>query len=307
VAETISVVVPAYNNAAHLSEALRSILGQSRTPTEIIVVDDASTDGTAEALKPFAGQVKVIRLDKNSGGPARPRNTGLRVATGDFLALFDADDRMLPESLALRAAFLAAHPDIPFVFGNFRNFTGAGPQAGFLDDHTDFQAMAKEPLGDNRYRLRAADAFETLIGDNFIGTPGVMFRRSLLDAVGFFDETLTHCDDIEFWTRVARRFNLGYVDALLFERRLHPGNLSSTAAAHHDKIRFRLRLKKEALSPRAQKTLDDYLAKTFFSIGYDERRQGRRLSAVNHYLKSWSYAPARLSVFKAIARALMPF
>ena len=208
----VSVVIPTYNKAGVLPAAIESVLNQRHKNVEILVVDDGSTDNTAEVVSRYGSHVEYIRMNSNGGSPARPRNVGIRAASGDYVALLDSDDLMLPGKLGEQADFLTEYQDIPFVFTDFRPFQPAeDDEQNFLADHVDFQAMPKIPLRKNWYRLTSSLAYETLIPDTFIGTSSVMFRKKLVDEVGYFDESIAHSDDVEFFFRVARRHDLGFV------------------------------------------------------------------------------------------------
>ena len=119
-APRISVIIPVYNGAAYLGAAIESVLGQSRPPTEIIVVDDGSTDGSAAVAARFGNQVRAIFQEH--GGIGAARNTGVRAAGGDFLAFLDADDLWMPDKLALQLEVFATNPDVDLVFGAARQF-----------------------------------------------------------------------------------------------------------------------------------------------------------------------------------------
>lgn len=283
----VSVIVAAYNQGPYLGEALDSILSQNGPTFEVIVVDDASTDNTPEVLGRYVGRVRTIHLMKNNGGPAAPRNVAIKAAAGEFIAIFDGDDVMLPGKLAEFVAFMDACPDVPFVFSNFRNFQDSGTdEADFLADHDDFRDMRKEKVGEGWYILPQAAAYDILIGDNFIGTSSVVFRRSLVSQVGFFDEKLKRSEDIEYWYRIARRRDLGFIDKVTHRRRLHGSNISSGPAALQAKIDIYRRQDPGRLSAAARRKMNVMLGRLYFSIGYLERRNGRRWPAIRNYLSS---------------------
>jgi glycosyltransferase involved in cell wall biosynthesis len=303
----ISVIIPAYNHAAYLPDTLHSIASQPVADLEVIVVDDGSSDGTAAIAAAFGRNVRCLRIG-HSGGPARPRNIGIQAARGDFIALFDGDDIMLPGKLEEQQAFLAAHPDIPLVFTNFQNFSDDGRKyPDFLRDHLDFQRMPKLPLGGKRYRIPSAAAFDTLIPDTYIGTSGVLMRRSLPDEVGGFDETLSNSDDVDFFFRVARRYDLGYIDCVFHKRRIHSANISSRPQAFASRFRAYSRLQQLPLSDTARRDLNNMLSAILFGAGYAERLHGSRLAAVRYYLASLKHRKPDGRIVLSIVRAMMPF
>ncbi|EGF29874.1 glycosyltransferase family 2 protein [Rhodopirellula baltica] len=113
---TISVVIPAYNAESFLAEAIESCLAQTRQPNQIIVIDDGSTDRTAEVARSFADSVTLVPLERSGAGVAR--NAGLAAATGDYIAMLDADDRMVPNRLQLQMELFEARPEVGIVFGH---------------------------------------------------------------------------------------------------------------------------------------------------------------------------------------------
>jgi glycosyltransferase involved in cell wall biosynthesis len=302
----ISVVIPSYNAAQYLPAAIESVLGQDYKNLEIVVVDDGSSDQTPSIVARYGKFVEYIRLENNGGGPARPRNIGIRAASGDYIALFDSDDLMLPGKLTEEAEFLTEFKDVPLVFTNFRNFSreDEADLPDFLSDHPDFQVMPKIPLKKNWYRLTSSLAYETLIPDTYIGTSSVMFRKRLVEEVGYFDESVSNSDDVEFFFRVARRFDLGYINQVFHRRRIHAKNISSRPKALEAKLRVYSRQQAIPKSAKAERDLGVFLSKVLFSMGYLERRRGARWNAIRYYLRSWAKYKSNPRIFVSMARAL---
>jgi glycosyltransferase involved in cell wall biosynthesis len=305
----VSVIIPSYNHARFLAATLDSVLAQSWRPLEVIVIDDASTDETPEVLAAYADRVRTLRLESNCGGPARPRNTAISLARGKYLSVFDSDDLMHPEKLARQVGFLERFQDIPLVFSDFENFHADGRVERFLHAaHEAFGQMPRRPLAPGEYRVHSSDAFDTLVGDNFIGTSGIVMRRSLVEAVGGFDETLCNTDDRDFLFRVARKFDLGYIDAVLHRRRMHSSNISLRPAAFQARevVYGRLRGGTPGLSAKAGARLNGRLADLYYSRGYWERTNGSRAQAVKYFLKSWFLQKKNFRILKSLVRALLP-
>ncbi len=174
-ADTVSVIIPAYNAAAHIARAVDSVLAQSHPALEILIVDDGSKDRTAEVVEAMPPPVRLIR--KPNGGPASARNLGALQAKGDWLALLDADDWWLPEKLREQLA-LATEPNIGMIH--------------CLPDHRNDQVPD---------RL----TFEHLWDRNWIINSSVLIRRSVFQALGGFNEAkeLISVEDYNFWVRVA--------------------------------------------------------------------------------------------------------
>lgn len=174
-AETVSVITPAYNAAKHIARTIQSALGQSQPPLEVIVVDDGSTDDTAAVVSGFGAAVRLVR--KENGGPASARNAGARLARGEWLALLDADDWWFPTKLEVQLS-LATDPGIGLIH--------------CLPEHRLDQVPDEL-------------SFEDLWKRNWIINSSVLIRRTAFDSLGGFDEAknLISVEDYNLWMRLA--------------------------------------------------------------------------------------------------------
>lgn len=197
----VSVIVPAYNSAAYTVETVDSILAQTYRDFEVIVVDDGSTDATREALLPYDGHIQYVY--KDNGGACSARNEGLRRARGEFVACLDCDDLWLPEKLERSLPVLEQDPGIGFVCTPCYIIGPAG-----------------EPRGEVRYPFDPGNAYMNLLAENYVLAPTVVMRRSCLDQIGGFDESIFIPADWDLWLRLAHRFRVGYVDRPLSKYRL---------------------------------------------------------------------------------------
>jgi glycosyltransferase involved in cell wall biosynthesis len=203
---TVSVVIPVYNNQPYVAAAVRSVLAQTHPPSEVIVVDDGSTDGTAEALEPYRNSVKYV-YQENRGEPAA-RNRGIREAASEYIAFLDGDDLWLPNKLELQAEYLGGHSDCALVYTDMSTF----------DEHGIIDVSVK-----NRFRmiLPSGRIFPALFMRALFGSGSVVFRKECVDKVGYFDEDLLVGSDYEMWLRISRNFELGVVDKPLLMYRHH--------------------------------------------------------------------------------------
>ncbi len=208
---TFSVVIPTYNRARFVLDAVRSVLDQTDRDFELIVVDDGSRDATPDVLRPCLERLRYIRQDNR--GMASARNHGIREARGRYVALLDSDDRWEPLLLErVRRAF-ERHPDAGAVFVAEREIDEAGRLLPGV--HT------KRTPGD-RFTTAGLIGRDTRVGS---GRPAVA-RRSLFDEAGFYDETLEGAWDCDLWIRHSFHTAMYLVPEPLVQRRIHTGGFS---------------------------------------------------------------------------------
>jgi glycosyltransferase involved in cell wall biosynthesis len=212
---TLSVIIPTYNRADFVAQALESVLADCYDRTELLVVDDGSTDDTPRRVARFGPRVRY--LWQANGGPSHARNTGTAATSGDYIVFLDSDDLLLPGGLAAGRAALDASPAAAFAFGRYRT-TSAGVVHSITSEAHD--------------RFDPEAPFRSLLHGNFVGIlSNAMFRRSALVEVGGFDPAYTLCADYELYLRLSRRFSVTRHDAYVAEYRLHPGNRSADSVA----------------------------------------------------------------------------
>ena len=204
----VSVIIPAYNAAALLRHTLESVLGQSWRDLEVVLVDDGSTDETAQVAESFGGPVRVLR--QRNQGPSVARNHGVEAARGSFIAFLDADDLWLPDKLGLQMELFQERPELGLVYTNYQYTDGSK----LLPLHRGAQKVPFEGW-----------VFRPLLRDNFLATSTVVVRRECLQQVGGFDPALEISEDYDLWLRVAREYPVGYVPAPLARYRFHDRNV----------------------------------------------------------------------------------
>jgi len=297
----VSVVIPTYNSAQYLPDTLDSVLSQSCSAVEVIVVDDGSTDNTEAAIAPFRNKIKYIRQD-NSGGPARPRNVGINAANGEYIVIFDSDDVMLPGKLQGSANFLDAYPTLGMAFTDWVAFDERGPlDAGtHINSFTHFHAMKKTFVGKGRFVIPGQVAFEGLFFENYVGTSGVMIPARVFATVGLFDETVTYggVEDRDMWFRIARSYDLGFLDIVGHRYRFRHGSVSRRAlAAAEARITVLKRYNNARCSAPAKRMAQLAIAANLHVIGYCHREAGNFRAARQCYIRSlataWNRPAAR--------------
>jgi glycosyltransferase involved in cell wall biosynthesis len=220
---TVSVIIPAYNGVSRfLEQAITSVQGQTYQDFELIVVDDASTDETAQLVKRFP-HARYFRRHSN-GGQASARNDGARLATGDYLAFLDQDD--LWEASLLREALpaLQAEPTAAVIHSD-------GYQVNERNEILEYDAAMKPTFS----------VTQLLRGDHDVATSGSIFRKACFNIIGGYDEQLAIWEDIDLAIRLFQRFPILHLARPLYRHRLYTRNVSreiSSARALQGRRRF---------------------------------------------------------------------
>jgi glycosyltransferase involved in cell wall biosynthesis len=213
----VSVVIPCYNQAHFLSEAIESVLSQSYPRFEIVVVDDGSTDNTSEVASSYPPE-KVRLVRQENRGLSAARNAGLAESKGEYVVFLDADDRLLPDALEVGVRELEAHPQCAFVSGHIRRIAADGSPL-----RTPPQALHSAHL--------EGDHYARLLRYNYIWTPGsVMFRRTVFDSVGGFDPSVNATADWDLYLRVMRRYPVHHHGEVVLDYRRHGASMTGNPA-----------------------------------------------------------------------------
>jgi glycosyltransferase involved in cell wall biosynthesis len=209
----VSVVIPAYNVGPYIAQAIDSVLAQTYTHTEIIVVAGKSTDNTLLALEPYINKKLIAYIEQPGRGLSNARNLGIRAAHGEFIALLDADDIFLPHKLEQQVGYLMTHPDCDVCYCDIWHFRNDAPEKLLKLNYIYYSGSA---------------VFPNLLKKNFIAPLTVALRRSAIDHVGLFDETYLRSEDWEYWVRLAYHgAGFYFLPEILAKSRIHPGSMSS--------------------------------------------------------------------------------
>lgn len=211
----VSVVIPTYNHARFVGQAIDSALAQTLPPSEVIVVDDGSSDRTPEALAFYGDRIRVIR--QRNQGVAAARNNGAAAATGHLLAFLDADDVWLPRKLERQVELFIADSGIGLAHCGTEDIDGASKR---LSAHVD--------------GLEGWVATEFLLFRRAVvlgGGSGVVIPRSVFKEVSGFDKELSTSADWDLYYRISRRYKIGFVPEVLLQYRLHGTNMHGNVRA----------------------------------------------------------------------------
>lgn len=206
-APLVSVVIPCYNQAHFLPEAIESALSQTYHSIEVIVVDDGSPDNTAEVVARYPG-VRCVRQENRGLGGAR--NSGFRASNGEYVLFLDADDRLMPNAVTAHLSCFGQHPEAGFVVGDIDNI-------GLDGSH----------LGSPRWPLLIGDVYEDVLKVNHVANGiAVMWRRWVFEQMGGFKPCCSPAEDIELLLRASRAFRSAHHRSTVAQYRRYPETLS---------------------------------------------------------------------------------
>jgi len=205
----VSVITAAYNHVEYIRQSVESVHAQTYRDFEHIVVDDGSTDGTADVLKDFGDQITYIRQD-NRGAHAAI-NVGIRASSGEYIAILDSDDAWLPDKLEHQMRAFEQYPEAGLVYS----------QAYLIDSKSNLQ-NDRVPIG--RPFSDSCRAFQELLIENKIPVLTALFRRTCVKDVGLFCETLKALSDWDLWLRISAKWPVIFVPEPLALYRIHENN-----------------------------------------------------------------------------------
>ena len=259
----VSVVIPAYNHARYLPEAIESALAQTLPPHEVIVVDDGSRDDTPAVLEQYRARITII--SQQNAGVSAARNHGVERSTGDFLAFLDADDVWLPSKLERQVECLREHPEAGLVHCGVQEIDTAGQPLRLCQLGMESAPDGGEAVADEMLMFRRP----TILG----GGSGVMIPRRVFGEAGGFDLRLSTSADWDLYYRIARRHPVAFVPEPLLRYRLHGANMHGNIQAMEQDmlLAFRKAFAAETrpvLRRRAYGSLHRVLAGSYFAAGH---------------------------------------
>ncbi len=212
----VSVVIPAYDAERYLGEAIESVLAQTYEPFETIVVDDGSSDGTAEVARSYP---EVRLITQENAGPSAARNRGFAASEGAFIAFHDSDDAMTADKLAVQAGHLIANPAVGCVLAEQEILVEPGAELPFwVEGSTVPTVMPPRP--------------PELQDEPLVHPMTMVVRRETFELVGGFDESMRAAEDFDWMLRAAeKRVEIARLSEVLLRRRVHAASLTQNAAA----------------------------------------------------------------------------
>ena len=236
----ISVIVPAYNRVHQLPRALDSILCQSCSPKEIIVVDDGSTDETSALMT--SEYPEIVFIQQQNTGVSSARNVGIKRASGDWIAFLDSDDEWLPEKLEIQMKALYENPEIKICHTNeiwIRNGKRVNPKK----KHEKFGGWI----------------FQKCLPLCCISPSSVIIHKSIFKEIGLFDYSLPVCEDYDLWLRITARNPVLYIEEPFLIK--YGGHEDQLSKKYWGMDRFRIKSLEKIISSRVLSDLDENAAK----------------------------------------------
>jgi glycosyltransferase involved in cell wall biosynthesis len=285
----VSIIIPTYNYARFIAEALASVHSQSYSNWEVIVVDDGSTDNTEEVVKGLAAdEPRISYLRQDNARQAAARNKGIRHAQGRYFQFLDADDLIEPQKLAQQVGFLEQHPDVDITYCGVRYFSSE--RAGELLLSRQYSSWEDSGAWMPEISGRGKQVLLALLRNNIMVVNAPLIRREVIDRVGFFDVGLTPVEDWEYLIRCAAdgvvfSFNDFEGARALVRAHEESSSLNQTrylaAALKMRKKIAQLNFDAEALEINREK-----LAETEGHLGIEEVVQGKLGSGISQMLKA---------------------
>ena len=288
---SVSAIIPTYNCAHLLPQAIESAIHQSHRLQEIIVVDDGSTDNTEECVRPFLSQIRYVKQENR--GLAGARNRGIRESTAEFVAFLDADDVWLFEKTEKQLSAFRSSPDAALTFTDARVLSPSGKTM---------------PTFMNGKDAREGYVFDVLLRSSFILPSTAMIRRSCLEDVGLFDEGLLCVEDLDLWLRISRKYPVKMVaEPLAVWRRQEDGLTAKVTNMANGAIQvYRKWLPKSCdLNREETRIIKHQIAKCYFDIGFTLRDQNTMLALKNLSL-SLGWNLGNIKSWRAVLTTLLP-
>lgn len=306
----VSVVVPTFNRAALLPRALDSVVAQTFSDWEIVLVDDGSTDGTGEIASRYARELgdRFQYVRRANTGCCGARNEGIDRARGSFVAFLDSDDEFLPEKLERQLELFRARPELGLVYCDYSyiDLEGVRHESAF-DEALPFARDVRAERVGGQMCVCDETILTTMLRGYIIATITGMVRREALGGEIRFAPDPTYSAEWLFYLRIAKRARVGFVDAPLCLHHWVAGSVTRTDA-HRNTVRhrelFRQMLRKLApLSSKQRAIVHAHLVRTNLQLGYDFARTQERGLARRHFMEALRFGGGAAALRGLLANA----
>ncbi len=287
----VSAIIPTYNYGHYVNRAVDSVLRQTYAPIECIVVDDGSTDNTAEVLQKYGSRIQVIK--QANCGLSAARNTGIKVARGECIAILDADDWWEPDKISLQMQALEDFPQVSAV--------GVGVRQVDRNLNANELETRPQPSGSQERDLRAVALRRLWVGGS---GSGLLVRRGVFDSIGLFDTSLHAAEDWDMWLRLVSRFQLTNLSQILVNIHRHgTGTFRNSTKMEENQWRVyekAIACWPDVLNPTTRRRMR---ALILADAGGELVSAGQSAQALNKYLLSlcaWPFHAGRWSTFSRL-------
>lgn len=211
----VSIIIPTYNREKTIEKSIRSVLAQTYTHFELIIIDDGSSDNTKQVVSAIDDE-RIVYYKQENAGASAARNKGVTLARYDLIAFHDSDDMWRPEKLEVQMKYLENHPDCDVIYCGFQY-------------HKQNGDSMKAPVFDD-VSLLSGRIFDTLIVKNMVGTPTMLMKKACFEDVGGFDTSILCLEDWELSLRLSEKYVFGFVNESLMDTYENEGSVSTRTA-----------------------------------------------------------------------------
>lgn len=280
----VSVVIPTYNSAQFLGEALQSVSDQTFKDYEIIVVDDGSTDHTKQIIDKYNGKIRYIFQE--NGGPAKARNSGIKASSGKYIAFLDADDVWEPTKLEKQVRMFHRCPEVAMIFTENSCYSENG--------------VYQNSMG-KRERLMKGDVAKNIFLRSGVVTPTVIVKKEIFNKIGVFEEELCMGEDDNMWVRIATDFKVSLIDEPLVKVRAHPRRVTGDKTRLLECVQTNIELLSQryrGVKEKIESVIPLKLSRVQFALGYDHFenynfKEARKAftRGIRYYIWNWENYP----------------
>lgn len=286
----VSVVIATYNMGRYLPEAVASASDQTYGSLEVIIVDDGSTDDTADIVARWQPDARIRYIRQENLGQQIAKNRGVAEAKGDYIAFLDADDRWKPDKLQRQIPLFGDDPAVGVVYSD----------AIIIDQ--DGRETGRRDIGHPQGRVT-----EALLYDNFVSFSSAVVSRQALDRCGVFDESLPMSIDYDLWLRISTEFDFRYVDDALLEYRVWPGQMSHKMVKRTDCIlRILDKFERNHADLASAGVMARARSSTLVSRGFARMTASQgRLTAIRDMARAICIDPQYVPAWKGVAKVIL--
>jgi glycosyltransferase involved in cell wall biosynthesis len=288
--DRVSVVIATYNMGQYLPQAVESVLAQSYFNVEVQIVDDGSTDHTAQIAQQWEGHSRVRVHRQANRGQARAKNQGIELTLSPFVAFLDADDVWLPEKLSRQMPLFEGRPELGVVYSDYECMDGEG------------RALPKVPT-----RMHRGHVSGPLLIENFVSFPTAVVRRECLERHRGFDESLGMGIDYDLWLRLSAHYQFDFISEPTVRYRIWAGQMSKNYRKRYESA---MRIMRDFLANNPG-AVDPEVVRSAWAHTYTGRgnvtlwQESDRVAAFRDYLRALSFKPVYWPAWRSMLRSFI--